>query len=287
MGAEPRFQVSRQAAVVEVTAHRPWPLPAEPWVMAQTWHDLLFCHWRLPVEALRPHVPAELELETFDGSGWLGVTPFLLDGLRLRNLPPVPLLSRFLEVNLRTYVRAGGRPGIWFFSLDAASRLAVEGARATTVCRTSMRVRPRTPLPRRHPPSAVAAASWGGRDPSEHDAAGFAQRRGRAAPAPRRAAGRPLLAPARGALMPLPDGFLYQPGFLAEEEEARPLEILQGLEFEAVVMHGRAARRTARHHGLGYDYDRRGALGVAARDPAGARAALLDHVPEPATKLAS
>jgi len=128
---EPRFAVSRQAAVLEETAHRPWPLPDEPWVMAQTWHDLLFCHWRVAPETLRGLVPRELEIETFGGAAWLGVTPFLLTHLRLRHLPPLPLVSRFLEVNVRTYVRAEGRAGIWFFSLDAASRLAVEGARAT------------------------------------------------------------------------------------------------------------------------------------------------------------
>jgi uncharacterized protein YqjF (DUF2071 family) len=131
MGEAPRFTVSRQVAVVEETAHRPWPLPDEPWVLAQTWNDLLFCHWPLPVEEVRDQVPGELEVETFDGSAWLGVTPFLLTDLRFRNLPPLPLLSHFLEVNVRTYVRAEDKPGIWFFNLDASSRLAVEGARLT------------------------------------------------------------------------------------------------------------------------------------------------------------
>jgi uncharacterized protein len=97
--------------------------------MGQTWDDLLFAHWRVPVEAVRPDVPAELEVEQHDGSAWLGITPFRVSGLRARGLLPLPYLSSFLEANVRTYVRAGEKPGIWFFSLDASSRLAVEAAR--------------------------------------------------------------------------------------------------------------------------------------------------------------
>jgi uncharacterized protein YqjF (DUF2071 family) len=97
--------------------------------MAQTWVDLLFAHWRVPYEALRPLVPPELELERFDDSCWLGVTPFVLRNLRLRGSLPLPRLSSFPELNVRTYVAAGGKPGIWFFSLDAASAVAVEAAR--------------------------------------------------------------------------------------------------------------------------------------------------------------
>lgn len=111
------------------TDHRPWPLPSRPWVMAQTWLDLLFAHVRVDAAALRALVPAELELETFDGSAWLGVVPFRIEGLRPRGLPGVPGATSFPELNVRTYVRAGAKPGVWFFSLDAASALAVRGAR--------------------------------------------------------------------------------------------------------------------------------------------------------------
>jgi len=97
--------------------------------MGQTWEGLLFAHWRVPLAAVRALVPPGLEVDTFDGSAWLGITPFRVDALRLRGLPPAPLVSRFLELNVRTYVTKGAKPGIWFFSLDAASRLAVEGAR--------------------------------------------------------------------------------------------------------------------------------------------------------------
>ena len=97
--------------------------------MFQSWDDLLFAHWPLPAAALRPLVPAALAIEEFDGTAWLAQTPFRLTGMRFRWAPPMPAASTFLEMNLRTYVRFRGRPGIFFFSLDAASRFAVRGAR--------------------------------------------------------------------------------------------------------------------------------------------------------------
>jgi uncharacterized protein len=104
-------------------------MPEGPWTNAQSWIDLCFLHWRVEETALRALVPDSVELETHDGSVWLGVTPFLLRNFRLRGLPPVPGISTFPEVNVRTYVTRDGKPGIWFFSLDAASRLAVEAAK--------------------------------------------------------------------------------------------------------------------------------------------------------------
>jgi uncharacterized protein YqjF (DUF2071 family) len=109
--------------------HRPWPLPRGPWVMAQVWHDLLFAHWPIARGAMRAAIPPALELDTFEGEAWLGVVPFHMSGVRVRGTPPVPWLSAFPELNLRTYVRHGGKPGVWFFALDAANPLAVEIAR--------------------------------------------------------------------------------------------------------------------------------------------------------------
>jgi uncharacterized protein YqjF (DUF2071 family) len=120
---------ARQAAVESETQHRPWPVPERPWVMAQTWDDLLFAHWRVPAESIARLVPQGLEVDQHDGTAWLGVTPFVLTGFRLRGVLPLPRLSTFPELNVRTYVTVEDKPGIWFFSLDAASRLAVEGAR--------------------------------------------------------------------------------------------------------------------------------------------------------------
>jgi uncharacterized protein YqjF (DUF2071 family) len=98
--------------------------------MTQTWHDLLFAHWPLPPEALRPLVPPELPLDTRDGAAWIGVVPFGMRDVRLRGLPGIPGASAFPEMNVRTYVTVGGKAGVWFFSLDAASLLAVMSARA-------------------------------------------------------------------------------------------------------------------------------------------------------------
>ena len=115
---------------LEQIAHRPWPLPAGGWVMAQSWHDLLFAHWRVEEAALRRHIPAGLEIDTFEGQAWLGVVPFRMSGVRLRGMPATPGLSAFPELNVRTYVVADGKPGVWFFSLDAGNRIAVAIARA-------------------------------------------------------------------------------------------------------------------------------------------------------------
>jgi uncharacterized protein YqjF (DUF2071 family) len=120
---------ARQAAVTNDTSHRPWPVPDEPWANAQSWVDLCFLHWRVDPDELRRLVGRSVELDTFDGEAWLGVTPFMLVGFRLRGLPPVPRLSTFPELNVRTYVTRDGKPGIWFFSLEAASTFAVEGAK--------------------------------------------------------------------------------------------------------------------------------------------------------------
>jgi uncharacterized protein YqjF (DUF2071 family) len=117
-------------ANLEQVAHRPWPLPAGGWVMAQSWHDLLFAHWPVPEAVLRAHIPARLSIDTFGGQAWLGVVPFRMSGVRLRGTPAVPWLSAFPELNVRTYVAAGGKPGVWFFSLDAGNALAVAVARS-------------------------------------------------------------------------------------------------------------------------------------------------------------
>jgi uncharacterized protein len=123
---------ARQARSVDETAHRAWPLPAGRWVMGQTWESLVFVHWRVAVDELRPLVSPDLEIEEFDGSAWLGIVPFRITGLRARGMVPLPRMSVFNELNVRTYVHAAdGKPGVWFFSLEATSRLAVRAARRT------------------------------------------------------------------------------------------------------------------------------------------------------------
>jgi uncharacterized protein len=115
--------------VLRKRAHRPWPLPGGRWVMAQTWENLLFAHWPVPASELRRVVPPELPIDTFDGMAWIAVTPFRIGSHRLRYTPHVPGVTSFPEINVRTYTTLGGRPGIYFFSLDTTSSLAVAGAR--------------------------------------------------------------------------------------------------------------------------------------------------------------
>ena len=114
--------------ILAATSHRPWPLPAGPWIMVQRWSRLLFAHWPVDADLLRPFVPAGLALDEFAGEAWLSVTSFLVT-VRPRALPPAPLVSHFAELNVRTYVTRDRRPGVLFLSLDASGLLAVIGAR--------------------------------------------------------------------------------------------------------------------------------------------------------------
>jgi uncharacterized protein YqjF (DUF2071 family) len=104
-------------------------LPTRPAAVLMTWADVAFVHWPVPVEMLRPLIPHELELDLHHGVAWVGLIPFEMRDCRFRGVPPLPGLGRFLECNVRTYVRHRGIPGVWFFSLDAASRIAVIGGR--------------------------------------------------------------------------------------------------------------------------------------------------------------
>ena len=99
-------------------------------VMHQTWQNLLFMNWSFPQDEIRSLIPAELDLDTFDDKAWVSVTPFTVSNLRLHALPPIPGLTTFHELNVRTYVHHNGVPGIWFFSLDASKLIPAMAARA-------------------------------------------------------------------------------------------------------------------------------------------------------------
>ena len=111
------------------TDHRPWAIPNGPWIMQQEWLDLLFLHWEIDPNALRPLIPKELELDTYSGKAWLAVVPFSMQGVTPRGAPKIRALSDFPEINIRTYVIKDGKPGVWFFSLDVPHRLPVWIAR--------------------------------------------------------------------------------------------------------------------------------------------------------------
>jgi uncharacterized protein YqjF (DUF2071 family) len=116
--------------IIDQVAHRPWPKPGAPWLMTQSWHDLLFAHWPVDRELLRFKVPPGLSLDLYDGQAWVGVVPFRMTNVAPRWVPAIPWVSAFAEVNVRTYVTVGGRPGVYFFSLDAESALAVATAKS-------------------------------------------------------------------------------------------------------------------------------------------------------------
>jgi uncharacterized protein YqjF (DUF2071 family) len=105
--------------------------PDQQVLMHQNWHHLLFLHWEIPPADLQALLPPRLELDTFEGKAYVGLVPFTMTGVRPILLPPLPGVSSFHEVNVRTYVHLDGQdPGVWFFSLDASSKLAVAAARA-------------------------------------------------------------------------------------------------------------------------------------------------------------
>jgi hypothetical protein len=143
--------------------------------MHQRWDKLLFLHWPVAAEELRPLIPEPLEIDTHEGIAWLGVAPFTMSNLRPSFLPALPFVSRSHELNVRTYVHMDGIPGVWFFSLDASNPIAVLGARfafslpyfealqSLTQSRDSIQFNSK----RIHPgaPSAELKASWTLGDP--------------------------------------------------------------------------------------------------------------------------
>lgn len=115
--------------ILSVREHRTFPLTNTRWVARQEWHDLLFAHWKVPVDLLRQKIPRQLDLDLWHGEAYVGVVPFLLRNLRPRGVASIPVISHFAEINVRTYVTYRGIPGVYFFSLDAANLSAVLGAR--------------------------------------------------------------------------------------------------------------------------------------------------------------
>ena len=87
--------------------------------MKQEWHNLLFLHWPVPISLIRNQIPKQLELDTYNNKAWIGIIPFQMKNLRPSYAFPIPKISNFTEINLRTYVKDKyNRKGVWFFSLD-------------------------------------------------------------------------------------------------------------------------------------------------------------------------
>lgn len=115
------------------TQHREYPPPNEFWIMTQQWNHLLFMHQPFPEDMIKALLPEGLELDTYEGRAWISIIPFKVTGMRMRYMPPPPFISSYLELNVRTYVKRQGIPGVYFFSLDAEKILTVLGARIVTL----------------------------------------------------------------------------------------------------------------------------------------------------------
>lgn len=154
MPTEPNVAVSPQPVV--------GPKPSGAWRWSQVWRNVLFAHWRVPSAALESHLPQGVEIDEWQGAAWVSAVAFRLEQVRLRGLPPMPLVSSLLELNLRTYVRHRGESGIYFLSMHADNRAAMFFARRLTplpyeLARISYSQNSRhTPQSSRHTPCAVA-----------------------------------------------------------------------------------------------------------------------------------
>lgn len=120
---------ARSSSGLVPNENRQWPPPSRPWLLFMRWLDLAFLHWAVEPDQLQRRLPRGLSLDTFDGKAWVGITPFRMSDVRPRFAPPLPWVSAFPELNVRTYVLRDGKPGIWFLSLEAGNPLAVRGAR--------------------------------------------------------------------------------------------------------------------------------------------------------------
>lgn len=109
--------------------HRPFPLPSSSWVIAQTWSNVLFMHWPVQLEAIKPFLPSSLQVDLYEGKAWIGIVHFKVSNMHFRGLPSIPLLRSFLQLNVRTYVMYKGVPGVYFFNLDVNHLPSVMGAR--------------------------------------------------------------------------------------------------------------------------------------------------------------
>jgi hypothetical protein len=129
--AEQEFQTQFVTAgsLLYSVGHRPWLPPDGQWLLSQSWNDLLFAHYAIDPATLRRLIPEELTLELYDGAAWLTLSPFSTSHMRPSGIPPLPGLSFFSQINLRTYVTMDGKPGLYYFSVDAANLTAVWCAR--------------------------------------------------------------------------------------------------------------------------------------------------------------
>ncbi|HTF81124.1 MAG TPA: DUF2071 domain-containing protein, partial [Cytophagales bacterium] len=117
-------------SILKKKDHRPYPMPADRWAFYQEWRETIFIHWSVPIEKLRKHVPASLEIELYDGMAWVSLVAFTMKGVRPRLLPSFSPISDFHELNLRTYVRYGNQTGVYFLSIEAEKWISCQLTKA-------------------------------------------------------------------------------------------------------------------------------------------------------------
>lgn len=110
--------------VLQSVSHRPWAIPEGQWMFYQEWNRAIFLHFEVPYDVLRKLVPEEIELDQLDGKCYVSIVPFTMENIRPRQLPAVSMVSDFDELNVRTYVKVGGKPGVYFLNIEVGKSLS-------------------------------------------------------------------------------------------------------------------------------------------------------------------
>ena len=116
--------------IIQTTAHRPWKMPTENWKFYQEWNNAIFIHWQVELNDLEKFVPKGLTIDLFEGKPWVSVVAFTMEKIRPKNLPPFPPISNFHEINIRTYVTANNKTGVYFLSIEGGTSLSCKIAKA-------------------------------------------------------------------------------------------------------------------------------------------------------------
>lgn len=117
-------------AILNTIDHRPWKLPSSQWSYYQEWNNAVFLHWQVELKLLKKLVPEDLEIDLFDGQAWVSVVVFTMDKMRPRNLPSMSFVSKFEEINIRTYVKFNNKAGVYFLSIEGSKKLSCKLAKA-------------------------------------------------------------------------------------------------------------------------------------------------------------
>jgi uncharacterized protein len=110
--------------ILNATAHKPWALPTEKWKYYQEWNNAIFLHWQVDYEELKKFIPEDLEIDLYDGKPWVSLVAFTMEKVRPRYFPSFPPISNFHEINIRTYVKREGKPGVYFLSIEGGTQIS-------------------------------------------------------------------------------------------------------------------------------------------------------------------